>query len=108
VQISKKVGARTRAPYEKGSHSTAKSGLNLNFAPDPSDDDPHKAQDITKALFKIFDDFRQWKAASNSKKPGRKNQCDERVNPESRNEDNQSKDCNDDDRQADRIRCHKN
>jgi hypothetical protein len=35
VQISKKVGARTWAPEEKGSHSPAKSGLNLNFAPKP-------------------------------------------------------------------------
>ena len=51
----------------------------------------------------MFDDFRGREAASDSEKPGRKNQCDERVNPEFRNEDNQCEDCNDDDREADRI-----
>ena len=36
MQICKKLGARTRAPWEKASHSPAKSGVNLKFAPDPS------------------------------------------------------------------------
>src|SRR6266403_3371256 len=31
VQIFKKLGARTRAPWEKASHSPAKSGVNLNL-----------------------------------------------------------------------------
>ena len=36
VQPFKKVGGRIRAPWEQGIPLPAKSGLNLNFAPDPS------------------------------------------------------------------------
>jgi hypothetical protein len=66
VQISKKVGARTRAPWEKGSHSPGKSGLNLNFAPDPAEQDAVSRQ-ATVALEKRK---RSTAVASETGRPG--------------------------------------